>query len=77
MELVQELREQTGYMGVALVSHWSARWVKVLLDWLMWDPQARQPTKPSAGVEALAHHKGAPTVVEGEILPGFPGVAAP
>ena len=49
----------------------------VLLKWLSWDLSRWPSAEESIDTDVLAHGKGAPTAAEGEILPGFPGVAVP
>ena len=76
-ELVTDLDAQVEIAQNALCLPWAPRWVTVLLKWLSWDPSRQPSAEESIDTGVLACGKGMPTAVEGEILPGLPGVTIP
>ena len=76
-ELVAELCAQTELVQDVLCFPWASRWVTVLLKQLLWNSLRRPSVEEPADANVLACGKGMPTAAEGDILPGFPGVAVP
>ena len=76
-ELLEELGVQAELAQDALSILWAPRWATLLMQWLWWDPLRPSAAQVPAGTSGLARDQGAPTVVEGEILPEFSGVAVP
>ena len=76
-ELLEELRAQVELAQDVLSIPWAPWWVMVLMQRLSWDLLSQSDAHMSAGASGLVRGQGVPTAAEGEILPGFPGVAIP
>ena len=75
--MLEELCAQAELAQDALSILWAAKWVAVLMQQLAWDLLRPSTAHALASTRGPARNKGVPTVAEGEILPGFPGVAVP
>ena len=76
-ELLAEQLVQAEFAQEALCLLPAPWWVMVLLKWLSWDPSRQTSAEESIDADVLVRGKGAPTAAQGEVLPGFPGVAIP
>lgn len=74
-ELLEELHAQAKLAWDALSILWPPRWVTALVQRLFWDPLRPSAAQTSVGTSGPACDQGTPTVAEGKLLLGFPGVA--
>ena len=76
-EPLMELHAQAEVAQDTLCLPWAPRGVMVLLKWLSWDPLRQPSAEESLAANVLVCGKGRSSAAEGEMLPGFPGVAIP
>ena len=75
--VLEELHVQAELACDAFFIPWAQKSVAMLIQQLSWDLLEPSDAQTSAGPSSPARDQGVPTVAEGEILPGFPGVAIP